>query len=219
MEYAIDVAIAAKALGLKSVAVSAGYICDQPREAFFAPMDAANIDLKGFSEEFYHKICHGQLQPVLDTLLYLKHQTQVWFEITTLLIPGENDSDNELHQMCQWIAENLGLSVPLHFTAFHPDFKMLDVERTPLATLLRARQIALSYGLHHVYCGNVHDVDSDSTYCSNCQQLLIQRDWYQLGVYNVDKQGKCRFCSHPLAGRFTTTKGDFGPRRIPLKIE
>lgn len=218
MEYAIDVAVAGKALGLKSVAVSAGYMCDQPRVDFYRHMDAANIDLKGFTEAFYHKICHGQLQPVLDTLLYLKHQTSVWFEITTLLIPGENDSDHELHNMCQWIAENLGLDVPLHFSAFHPAFKMMDKEVTPLATLLRARKIALSYGLHYVYCGNVHDSKSDSTYCANCQHLLIERDWYQLGQYNLDESGHCLHCGQLLAGRFAGLKENFGPRRIPIRI-
>lgn len=219
MEYAIDVAVAAKALGLKSVAVSAGYMCDQPRVEFYRHMDAANIDLKGFTEEFYHKICHGQLQPVLDTLLYLKHHTSVWFEITTLLIPGENDSDHVLHKMCQWIAENLGSDVPLHFSAFHPDFKMMDKEATPLATLLRARKIALSYGLHHVYCGNVHDSESDSTYCPNCQHLLIERDWYQLGQYNLDESGHCLNCGQLLAGRFAGPKENFGRRRIPIRIK
>ena len=218
MEYAIDVALAAKALGLKSVAVTAGYICDEPRVEFFRHMDAANIDLKSFSENFYHKICHGHLQPVLDTLVYLKHETSVWFEITTLLIPNENDSDKELHQMCQWIAENLGKNVPLHFSAFHPDFMMRDKGCTPLATLLRARKIALSYGLHYVYCGNVHDSQSDSTYCPNCQHRLIERDWYKLGEYNLDQQGHCLHCGHLLPGRFAGPQENFGARSIPIRI-
>jgi len=218
MEYAVDAAIAAKALGLKSVAVSAGYMCDEPRVELYRHMDAANIDLKGFTEDFYHKICHGHLQPVLDTLLYLKQQTSVWFEITTLLIPDENDSDQELHKMCQWIAENLGQDVPLHFSAFHPDFKMLDKQSTPLATLLRARKIALSYGLHHVYCGNVHNIESDSTYCPSCRKLLIERDWYQLGQYNLDGHGHCLHCGQLLAGRFAGPKENFGRRRIPVSV-
>lgn len=218
MEYAIDVAKIAKTRGLKAVAVTAGYICDEPRREFFQYMDAVNVDLKAFTETFYHKICHGNLQPVLDTLLYIKNETQVWLEITTLLIPDENDSDEELHSMCQWLAENLGLDVPLHFSAFHPDFKMLDKISTPLVTLQRARKIALGYGLKYVYCGNVVDVESSSTYCSSCQQLLIERNWYQLGQYNIDENGHCKYCNYPLVGRFQWPRGDFGRRRIPVKI-
>nr|WP_321273807.1 AmmeMemoRadiSam system radical SAM enzyme [uncultured Vibrio sp.] len=218
MEYAIDAAIAARELGLKSVAVSAGYICEEPREAFYRHMDAANIDLKGFTEHFYHKICHGHLQPVLDTLIYLRKETNVWFEITTLLIPGENDSDDELHAMCQWIFENLGPEVPLHFSAFHPDFKMLDKGRTPLSTLLRAREIALSHGLHFVYCGNVHDPKSDATYCPSCGKPIIERDWYQLGEYHLDDTGHCNHCGQKVPGRFAGPRENFGPRRIPVAI-
>lgn len=218
MEYAMDTALAAHQLGLKSVAVSAGYICDQPREAFYRCMDAANIDLKGFSEHFYHKICHGHLQPVLDTLLYLKQETDVWLEITTLLIPDENDSDQELHAMCQWIADHLGPDVPLHFSAFHPDFKMRDKPRTPLDTLLRARAIALAHGLHFVYCGNVHDPASDATYCPACHQPVIERDWYQLGDYALDDTGHCLHCGYSLPGRFAGPRENFGPRRIPVTI-
>ncbi|MCL1040467.1 AmmeMemoRadiSam system radical SAM enzyme [Shewanella marisflavi] len=218
MEYAIDAAQAAKELGIKSVAVSAGYICEAPRAEFYQYMDAANIDLKAFSERFYHKICHGQLQPVLETLLYLKRETQVWFEITTLLIPGENDSDQELNAMCQWLMENLGPDVPLHFSAFHPDFKLRDKPATPLSTLQRARQIALNHGLHYVYCGNVHDPDSDATYCANCHRRVIERDWYQLGQYALDETGACRHCGAPLPGRFDKVRQDFGARRIAVRI-
>jgi len=218
MEYAVDTAQAAHELGLKSVAVTAGYICDEPRVEFYRYMDAANVDLKGFTERFYHKICHGHLQPVLDTLLYLKNETNVWFELTTLLIPGENDSDSELHEMCQWISENMGQEVPLHFSAFHPDFKMLDKERTPLSTLLRARDIALSHGLQYVYCGNVHNQESDSTYCPSCKQRVIERDWYQLGEYGLNNIGQCIHCGHQIPGRFDGPKGNFGPRRIPVSI-
>ena len=218
MEYAIDAAIAARELGLKSVAVSAGYICEEPRQEFYRHMDAANIDLKGFTEHFYHKICHGHLQPVLDTLLYLKNETDVWFEITTLLIPGENDSDDELNAMCQWIFENLGTDVPLHFSAFHPDFKMLEKGRTPLSTLLRARDIALSHGLHFVYCGNVHDPKSDATYCPSCGKPIIERDWYQLGEYHLDDTGHCNHCGQKVPGRFAGPRENFGPRRIPVAI-
>lgn len=219
MEYAIDIARAAKIQGLKSVAVSAGYMCDEPRAEFYAYMDAANIDLKGFSEQFYRKICHGQLQPVLDTLCYLKHQTQVWFEITTLLIPGENDSRQELEAMCRWLVDNLGYDVPLHFTAFHPDFKMLDKAPTTLASLLSARKIARDHGLRYVYCGNVFDIESGSTYCPACQRLLIERDWHQLGVYKIDEMGHCIYCGHQIAGHFDVTRQNFGRRRIPVQIK
>ena len=160
------------------MAVTAGEICDEPRAEFYAHMDAANVDLKGFTERFYHDVCAGHLQPVLDTLVYLKHQTNVWFEITTLLIPGENDSDAELDAETKWIVEKLGPDVPLHFTAFHPDFRMLDKPHTPPATLTRARQIALANGIRYAYTGNVHDGDGGSTWCHGCGQLLIERDWY-----------------------------------------
>ena len=218
MEYAIDAAQAAKALGLNSVAVSAGYICEEPRAEFYRHMDAANIDLKGFTERFYRKICHGQLQPVLDTLQYLKDETHVWFEITTLLIPDENDSEQELNDMCLWINEHLGTDVPLHFSAFHPDFKMMDKPRTPLATLQRARQIALNYELKYVYCGNVHDSESDSTYCPQCKRRVIERDWYQLGEYRLDDTGHCQHCGYRLAGIFDGPREDFGPQRLRVKM-
>jgi pyruvate formate lyase activating enzyme len=213
-EYAIDVAAACRERGIKTVAVTAGYITDVARPGFFAAMDAANVDLKAFSERFYHKITYGHLQPVLDTLLYLR-ETDVWFEVTTLLIPGENDSDAELSEQCAWFAEHLGPEVPLHFSAFHPDFKMKDVERTPASTLRRARKIALDAGIAHVYTGNVHDVDGGSTYCAGCGGLLIERDWYQLGRYRLDPEtGRCPDCHHPLAGRFAGPPGDWGPRRL-----
>ncbi|WOH38034.1 AmmeMemoRadiSam system radical SAM enzyme [Thalassotalea fonticola] len=218
MEYAIDTAIAAKEVGIKSVAVSAGYICDEPRIEFYQHMDAANIDLKAFTERFYHKVCHGHLQPVLETLLYLKNETQVWFEITTLLIPDENDSEQELNEMCQWIAENIGLEVPLHFSAFHPDFKMLDKGKTPIATLLKARKIAQSYGLKFVYCGNVFDVDSDSTHCPNCQHPVIARNWYEISEYHLTENGNCQHCGQQIPGRFSEFSNSFGRKRIPIAI-
>ncbi|WP_066015735.1 AmmeMemoRadiSam system radical SAM enzyme [Endozoicomonas atrinae] len=221
LEYAIDVAQAAHAKNLKSVAVSAGYICEQPREEFFRYMDAANIDLKAFSEGFYRKICGGALQPVLETLEYLKHETSVWFEITTLLIPGENDSDRELDDMCQWIVEHLGVDVPIHFTAFHPDWKMRDHASTPAATLTRARQIAMNHGIRYAYTGNVHDSDGGSTRCHHCHSLLIERDWYVLGEWGVNaSQGKgfCQQCGTPVAGVFEKQPGVWGSRRVPVKI-
>ena len=218
MEYAIDVAVAAKEKNINSVAVTAGYICDQPRQEFYRHIDAANIDLKGFTESFYHKLCHGHLQPVLDTLLYLKHETKVWFEITNLLIPDENDDEQQLHNMCQWIVENLGVDIPLHFSAFHPDFKMLDKGSTSLASLLKARDIALSYGMNFVYCGNVHDKGSDSTICPQCKKIVIERDWYQLGHYQLDDTGHCRHCGTLIPGRFDGPKQNFGRQRIPIRI-
>ncbi len=218
LEYAVDVATAAKERNIKTIAVTAGYICQQPREEFFAHIDAANVDLKGFTESFYQKLCHAQLQPVLETLLYLKHQTQTWLEITTLLIPGENDDEQQLHQMCQWLAECLGVETPLHFSAFHPDFKMLDKPATSLASLLRARDIALSYGLKYVYCGNIHHTDSDSTYCPQCNKRVIERDWYQIDQYKLDDTGHCLYCGARISGRFTKQVQRFGRQRIPIKI-
>ncbi|TMH48360.1 MAG: AmmeMemoRadiSam system radical SAM enzyme, partial [Betaproteobacteria bacterium] len=164
-EYAMDVADACREVGVKAVAVTAGYMHDRPRREFYAKMDAANVDLKAFTEEFYFRTCSAHLKDVLDTLVYLEHETEVWFEITTLLIPGRNDGDEEIDAECRWIAKELGLDVPLHFTAFHPDYKMTDIPPTPAATLTRARKIALGHGLRYVYTGNVHDPEGGSTYC------------------------------------------------------
>ena len=183
-EYAIDVAQACREQGVKTVAVTAGYITPEARADFYQQMDAANVDLKAFSDDFYHRLCFASLAPVLETLKFLK-ETGVWFEVTTLLIPDENDSDAEIHRAAEWFAENLGADVPWHFTAFHPDFKMLNKPRTPHKTLERARQIALSKGLHYVYTGNVHDVEGSSTWCPGCGELLIERDWYELGEWNL----------------------------------
>ncbi len=216
-EYAIDVAQACHALGVATVAVTAGYITPEARPEFYRHMDAANVDLKGFTEAFYHRLCFGQLAPVLDTLKYLKHETNVWFEITTLLIPGENDSEAELHQAADWVAEHLGPDVPWHFTAFHPDFKLLDKPPTPPATLSRARRIALSKGLHYIYTGNVHDPAGGSTRCPACGKLLIERDWYELGEYHV-QDGRCEFCGAAIAGRFEAQPGQWGARRMPVRL-
>ena len=216
-EYAIDVARACRARGVKTVAVTAGYITREARAEFFAAMDAANVDLKAFTEAFYHKVTYAHLQPVLDTLRFLRHETEVWFEITTLLIPGLNDAPDDIDRQCDWLVENLGPEVPLHFTAFHPDFKMLDVPPTPAATLVRARRQALAHGLRHVYTGNVHDEAGQSTYCGACGALLIERDWYQLGRYRV-QQGACAECGAALAGRFGEAPGTWGPRRLPVAV-
>jgi pyruvate formate lyase activating enzyme len=218
MEYAIDVAHACHEVGVQSVAVTAGYMCPEPRTEFYQHMDAANVDLKGFTERFYYKICGGELQPVLETLEYLKHETKVWFEITTLLIPGENDSDAELEELTQWVMAKLGPDVPLHFTAFHPDWKMLDKPHTPPATLTRARKIALRNGLRYVYTGNVHDRDGGSTWCHKCHALLIERDWYELGDWHLDAGGKCLTCGEPLPGVFDGRPGTWGRRRQPVRL-
>ena len=217
-EYAMDIADACHALGIKTVAVTAGYITDKARADFLGKMDAANVDLKAFSDDFYRKISSGALQPVLDTLVYLKRETKVWFEITTLLIPGENDSDHELHAMSEWIAEDLGMEVPLHFSAFHPDFQMTDHPATPPATLKRARDIAISKGLKHVYTGNVHDPQGGSTYCGTCGQLLIERDWYELGAYHLKNKNQCRQCGAVCAGEFDECRGIWGSKRMPVRI-
>ncbi len=217
-EYAIDVAAACAALGIASVAVTAGYVDPQPRIEFFNYMDAANVDLKAFSEKFYYSICGGHLAPVLETLEYIHHETDTWLEITTLLIPGENDADAELHALCEWIVTHLGPEVPLHFTAFHPDWKMRNVPATPAATLTRARAIAKASGIQHVYTGNVHDKDGASTWCHHCGKLLIERDWYQLGAWYLDAQGCCGNCQSKLPGRFESVPGSFGPRRIPVHL-
>jgi pyruvate formate lyase activating enzyme len=217
-EYAIDCAEAARANGLKTVAVTAGYITDRARPAFYAAMDAANVDLKGFTDRFYEKVCFAHLGPVLDTLRYIRHETKVWLEVTTLLIPGQNDSEAEVAQLCEWFAENLGANVPLHFTAFHADFKMTDIPGTPPSTLARARKQALAAGLRHVYTGNVHDAAGQSTYCAGCDALLIERDWYTLGQWNLDAHGKCNQCGVALAGRFEPKPGHWGARRVRLPM-
>lgn len=218
LEYARDVAIACHQQQIAAVAVSAGYICQEPRQEFFRHMDAANIDLKSFSDTFYRKVCLGKLAPVLDTLLYLRHETNVWFEITTLLIPGENDSEKELEQLSLWVADNLGVDTPLHFSAFHPDFHMLDKPPTPPATLSRAREIAMANGLQFVYTGNVFDSDGGSTYCPGCQKRVIHRNWYELGEYRLDKLGHCSHCGYSIPGRFHDQPGHFGRQRIPVRI-
>ncbi len=217
-EYAMDIADACRARGVQSVAVTAGYMHAEPRREFFAKMDAANVDLKAFTEEFYYKECGGRLSSVLETLEYLVKETGVWIEITTLLIPGKNDSIEEIDAECAWIARHLGRNVPLHFTAFHPDWKMADIEATPPATLARARRIAQKHGLNYVYTGNVHDAEGGTTYCPHCGKEVIVRDWYQIRTYSLDDRGACSFCRHPLDGRYQKFEKPFGPRRIPVRL-
>jgi pyruvate formate lyase activating enzyme len=216
-EYAMDVADACRAAGVAAVAVTAGYMTAESRPEFYRHMDAANVDLKGFSEEFYHRHCYGELAPVLDTLKYLRHETPVWFEVTTLLIPGENDSERELAQAADWFAANLGPDVPWHFTAFHPDYKMLDKPGTPPATLTRARAIARAQGLRYVYTGNVHDPDGSSTWCPGCGRRLIERDGYELGEWQL-KKNCCAHCGFEIAGHFAEQPGHWGNRRLPVRL-
>jgi len=217
-EYAMDVADACHAVGVKAVAVTAGYIHEHARREFYEKMDAANVDLKGFTDDFYFKLCGARLKPVLDTLIYLVHETQVWTEITTLLIPGKNDSDPELEAECAWIMRELGADVPVHFTAFHPDFKMTEIAATPAATLARARAIALAAGLKYVYTGNVHDREGGTTYCPQCRAALIVRDWYEIRHYDVSADGRCPHCNAALAGRYEAFGKQFGRRRIPVRL-
>ena len=218
-EYAMDVADACHARGIQTVAVTAGYMHALPRRDFYAKMDAANVDLKAFTEDFYFRTTGSHLQPVLDTLLYLRHETQVWFEITTLLIPGHNDSDAEISALSQWVMRELGPDVPLHFSAFHPDYKMPDVPATRMESLVGARQIALQAGLHHVYTGNVHDQEGGTTVCTECKTPLVVRDWYQIKQYQLNRQGHCPTCGAAPAGRFAQQAGNFGSQRLPITIE
>ncbi len=218
MEYAIDVADACRAADIAAVAVTAGYICPEPRREMYAHIDAANVDLKGFTEDFYRHVCGGHLQDVLDTLEYLVHDTDVWVETTTLLIPGKNDGDDELDAMIRWVVDHLGPDVPMHFTAFHPDFKMLDVAPTPPSTLTRARDIALANGVHHAYTGNVHDRAGGSTWCPGCGALVVERDWYVLGAYALTENGDCTSCGTRLPGRFDGPPGTWGARRQPIRL-
>jgi pyruvate formate lyase activating enzyme len=217
MEYAMDVADACRERGIKAVAVSAGYMNAAPREEFYRHIDAANIDLKAFSDTFYEKVTFAKLPLVLETLEYLK-TTDVWFEVTTLLIPGLNDSDAELAAECAWFAEHLGPDVPLHFSAFHPDFKMRDIPRTPPQTLARARRIALGHGLRYVYVGNVHDVDGQTTTCAGCGDPVVKRDWYVIEEYGLTDTGACKRCGTTVPGRFDGPVGTWGARRLPVRI-
>jgi pyruvate formate lyase activating enzyme len=217
-EYAMDTADACHAVGIATVAVTAGYIGIGARGEFYAKMDAANVDLKGFTDEFYVKLCGARLQPVLDTLVFLKHETDVWFEITTLLIPGKNDSSAEIEAMSEWIVRELGTDVPLHFTAFHPDYKLTDIARTPAATLSRARDIALKAGIRYVYTGNVHDRTGGTTFCPDCGKAVIVRDWHDILSYALTDDGRCRHCAAPIPGRFAAFDGPWGRRRVPVRV-
>jgi pyruvate formate lyase activating enzyme len=216
LEYARDVAAACKEKDIRTVAVTAGYMNPEPRAEFFSFIDATNVDLKAFDEDFYRRIAGGKLETVLETLRYLKSEGSTWFEISTLLIPGHNDSDDEIVRMSDWIVQELGPDVPLHFSAFHPDYKMRDVPPTPKATLERARGIARNAGIHHVYTGNVRDREGDTTFCAHCGKALIVRDWYELLEWNL-RDGACPDCGAVCAGVFEcpipSGTADAGPRR------
>jgi pyruvate formate lyase activating enzyme len=218
LEYAIDVAQACREAGVRTVAVTAGEITDAPRAELFRHIDAVNVDLKAFTERFYHRICAGRLQPVLETLAYIRHETDVWMEITNLVIPGENDSEEEIEAMSAWIVERLGPDVPVHFSAFHPDYKMLEHARTPPETLRRSREIARRNGVRHAYTGNIHDADGDRTLCHDCGRTVIRRDWYDLTEWGLDAAGRCPSCGTRCAGRFDETPGNWGRKRQPVRL-
>lgn len=216
-EYAMDVATACHAHDVRTVAVTAGYIQPEPRRAFFACMDAANVDLKGFSEAFYARMCGARLAPVLDTLIWIHHESQTWLEVTTLLIPGANDASAEIEALCRWFRRELGPDVPLHFTAFHPDYKLTDLQPTPAATLMRARQIALAEGLRYVYLGNLHSAEGGQTDCPVCHSGLIARDGYAILKYQLTADACCPNCGTRIAGHFAAPRTAFGNRRIPVQ--
>jgi pyruvate formate lyase activating enzyme len=216
-EYAMDTADACHARGLKTVAVTAGYMHPAPAREFFAKMDAANIDLKSFNDDFYRKLCGGRLQPVLDTIALVRHETNCWIELTTLIIPGQNDTDAEIAALARWCADELGPNVPLHFSAYHPDYK-LDAPATPPASLQRARRIAMDMGLRYVYTGNVHDRAGEATHCPECARPVVRRDWYDILAYELDDIGRCRHCHTPIPGRYGHFDQPFGARRIPVRI-
>lgn len=219
LEYAIDTAMECRQQGVRTVAVTAGYVNADPRAALFAQLDAANIDLKAFTDDFYRKVARGRLAPVLESIEYAHHETRTWIELTTLLIPGYNDSEAELAALCSWVADRLGSTVPIHFTAFHPDYKLRDVPPTPHDTLRRARRMARRHGLQYVYTGNVIDPEGQRTRCPTCRTALIDRSWHSVTAYCVTPEGNCPSCATSIPGRFGAGVGDWGPRRIGVSIE
>ena len=216
-EYVIDTAKIARQEGIKTIAVTAAYINPQSRKELYQNIDAANIDLKAFSDLFYRRLTRSEIAPVLDTIQWMKNETNVWFELTTLLIPKENDSAEEIKQMCDWILSHIGDEVPIHFTAFHPDYKMMKTPKTPHSTLVMAREIALNLGIKYAYIGNCLDVERQSTYCPSCKKVLIERDHYELGAYHI-LEGRCAFCHTSIPGVFEDKRGSWGRKREPLRV-
>jgi len=206
IEYVLDIAAACQSAGLKTVAVSNGFISEKYRPGFYDSMDAANIDLKSFSETFYHEYCgapegNACLESVKETLLYLT-RSHTWLEVTTLLIPTLNDTDAEVDALCNWFAENLGREIPLHFTAFRPANRLQTLLATPPQTLFRAREIALSFDLCYVYTGNIDDPAGQTTYCPQCDQMVIMRNHYNVDEYEIDHESCCKYCGQTIKGRF-----------------
>ena len=199
-EYAIDTALECRRRDLRSVAVTAGYIEPAARSDLFSVIDAANVDLKAFTERFYRRLCRGHLDPVLDTLSYLVHETPVWVEITTLLIPGENDSEDEVRALSAWIRDELSPDIPLHFSAYRPAFELKN-PATPAATVKRARRIARKEGLRFVYTGNIPDRDGQRTLCASCGEAVIERRGYRVEKLAIES-GECRRCGAEVPGRF-----------------
>jgi pyruvate formate lyase activating enzyme len=217
-EFAMDTAAACRRLGIRTVAVTAGYITPAAREPFFESMDATNVDLKAISPEFYRRLCGAELEVVKDTLRYLVHRTSVWVELTTLLIPGHNDAPDQVAELARWVKTELGVSIPLHFSAFHPDYRMLDVPRTSAQTCQSARDIAREIGLEHVYTGNVDDPTGQASYCTRCASQLFARRGYTVEVGRFEA-GRCNSCGMALVGRFDVAGiGHFGTRRIPIEV-
>ena len=200
-EYVQDVAAACRSAGLKTVAVSNGFISEKHRSDFYDSMDAANIDLKSFSETFYRDYCNGELEPVKETLRYLA-RSNAWLEVTTLLIPALNDSDAEIDALCNWFADNLGREIPLHFSAFYPANRLQTLPSTPPLTLFRAREIALSFALCYVYTGNIDDPAGQTTYCPQCDQTVIMRHRYTVDEYEIDDESCCKYCGQTINGCF-----------------
>jgi pyruvate formate lyase activating enzyme len=200
-EYALDTAKLCRENGIKTVAVTSGFMNPEPAKEFYALMDGANIDLKGFSEKFYKKNCLAKLQPVLDTIKYAVNETNCHVELTTLLIEGENDRIDDLKAECEWITENLGDTVPLHFSAFTPKYNFAKRRPTSFETLLKAYKIAKDAGIKYVYTGNLTNTETSTTYCKNCGKPVIIRNGYQLLGYNL-QDGKCMNCGTLCDGRF-----------------
>jgi len=200
-EYMIDTCHLTKKAGLLNVTHSNGFINPEPLKNLCKVLDAANIDLKGFTENFYRELCSGELAPVLETLKTLKKE-KVHLEITNLIIPTKNDETSVLKEMCLWVKKELGADTPIHFSRFHPRYKLQTLPPTPVLTLEKAREVALSVGLEYVYVGNIPGHAAENTFCPKCKKMIIQRTAYMVGEINL-KDGKCRYCGKPIPGIWT----------------